>query len=55
MIAHAFPGGRRGDVRIGLVSRAGYGKLTIMDDGVVLPAERDGACFRIVQALATQI
>ena len=52
---YAFPGGRRGEVRIGLVSRSGYGELTIMDDGVGLPTERDGSGFRIVQALVTQI
>lgn len=37
-------------VRIGLASRSGYGELTIMDDGVGLPA-RDGSGFRIVHAL----
>ena len=52
---YAFPGGRRGEVRISLESRSGYGELTIMDDGVGLPAERDGSGLRIVQALVTQI
>lgn len=52
---YAFPGGRRGEVRIGLVSRSGYGELTIMDDGVGLPAERDGpeCCEREVGCTTT--
>ena len=52
---YAFPGMRCGEIRIGLASRSGYGELTIMDDGVGLPEERDGSGLRIVQALASQI
>ena len=52
---YAFPGTRHGEVRIGLASRSGYGELTIMDDGVGLPEERDGTGFRIMQALVSQI
>ena len=52
---YAFPGSRRGEVRIRLESRSGYGELTIMDDGVGLPSEREGGGLRIVQALVTQI
>ena len=52
---YAFPGGRRGEVHIGLASRSGYGELTIMDDGVGLPEARNGSGLRIVQALASQI
>jgi two-component sensor histidine kinase len=40
---YAFPGRRSGEVRIGLASRSGYGELTVMDDGVGLPEERDGS------------
>ena len=47
---YAFPGSRRGEVRIRLESRSGYGELTIMDDGVGLPSEREGGGLRIVQA-----
>ena len=52
---YAFPGSRRGEVCLGLASRSGYGELTIRDDGVGLPAERDRSGLRIVQALVTQI
>jgi len=52
---YAFPARRRGEVRIGLASRSGNGEVTVMDDGVGLPVERDGSGFRIMQALVTQI
>ena len=44
---YAFPGRRCGEIRIGLASRSGYGELTIMDDGVGLPEERDGSGLRM--------
>jgi hypothetical protein len=43
------------EIHIGLASRSGYGELTIMDDGVGLPEERDGSGLRIVHALVSQI
>jgi hypothetical protein len=52
---YAFPGRRCGEVRIGLASRSGNGEVTVMDDGVGLPVERDGSGFRIMQALVFQI
>jgi PAS domain S-box-containing protein len=56
-LKHAFPGGRRGRVRIGL-RRAGGGavRLSVEDDGVGLPERRreGGLGLELVEALARQ-
>jgi two-component sensor histidine kinase len=54
-LKYAFPGERCGEIRICLVSRSGYGELTIMDDGVGLAEQHKGTGLGIVQALVTQI
>lgn len=40
-LKHAFPAGREGVIRIGMVTDQRRHKLTVIDDGVGLPAEID--------------
>jgi two-component sensor histidine kinase len=58
---HAFPGGRRGVVRLAFraPTGAGDGELTVRDDGVGLPEQRApgarGAGLSLAEALARQV
>jgi two-component sensor histidine kinase len=52
-LKHAFPGGRKGTISVGVNrSREGFYVLTVADNGVGFPPEVD---FRKVQSLGLQL
>lgn len=59
-LKHAFPGGRRGAIRVSVEEREGEVRLTVADDGVGLPAGFDPWStetlgLRLVQTLVRQL
>ncbi|MFE1602439.1 sensor histidine kinase [Methylobacterium sp. ID0610] len=54
-VRHAFPGERPGTVRIAAVSEAGRLRLEVSDDGIGLPAGREGFGLTLVGMLVRQL
>ena len=62
-IKYAYPAGRRGTIKIGLVQNDGYVDLDISDDGVGIPAgrveteagTRDGIGIQLIKGFARQL